>query len=246
MSLLKSSSNTKLDEVLGEECKDLPGVVLVRCHRLVKHLYKETEEPRRRIRFQLKKNSFRLLVSLLAVVWQLYWFSAYYIHDNAADSVAVGCEKVDGRKLTIPSSFSIDDDNLDADESLVLVGNTSLDSSGLGYCSRTGGPKWKNHANYNHQHQRSPSSPPEDDYQLEDNQSEVILWPKVSTLLEIMWKVFMLLKLICLMAFFEMLRLLDTIWTSLAKGDDDDDEARKNAKKSPVDVRYIERNRGYK
>lgn len=245
MSLLKSSSNTKLDDVLGEEFKDLPGVVLVRCSQLVKQLYKETEEPRRRIHFQMKKNSFRLLVSLLAVIWQLYWFSAYYIHDNSTTSITFACEQAD-RKISAPSSKASFSENLmrfdkdyDEDESLVHIGNTSLDSTGLVYCPRTSRHNWKQYAHYNH---KPYAYRPEDSHMP---QSEIYVWPKpVSTVLDVIWKLFMLIKLICLMVFFEMLRLLDTIWKSLVK--EDEDETKKNAKKSPVDVRYIERNRGYK
>ena len=235
LSLLKNS-NDKLNDIIVDDCKDLPGLLASKAHHLAKQWYDQTEDHRRRLWFHLRKNWIRLLLSAMVLMAQFLWFTSNF---------------------TVQSNTEPHQQQQPHHHSDLVVSNSP--QSDLQKQSDQQVESWhlldygvleNNHSDNDQQDQAMMIASFDANFVEQDNNplpsqhhSRPSLWSWVGALL---WKAFFLCKLAFIMLCFELVRLSDTVVNVIRQINDEEDEKQRASPKSPVDTRYIERNRGYK
>ncbi|KAI2798724.1 hypothetical protein BLOT_010702 [Blomia tropicalis] len=231
MSLLKNS-NEKLNDIgiIAEDCKELPVLLMSKAQILVKQLFEQTEDHRRRLVFHLQKNWLRLMLSMIVLIVQFTWFTVSFPVDlnSPIEYNTMTIAPCNSDSLASSISFS-SESHLTMSERHYMLDYLSNDST--------------NHSIDDHENEQK-----EDQCINESNRTTTTttMWTTLTWIMAIMWKLFLLIKLALIMLCFELIRLSDTVVNVIRQINDEEDERLRSPPKSPVDTGYIERNRGYK
>lgn len=240
MSLLKNS-NEKLNDMLVDNCQDLPGLLANKAHVIAKHWYQQTEDHRRRLCNHLQKNWLRLLLSAIVLTVQFAWFISNFVELILFKETKMCFQNVNPVSDLIVPVF---------ESEFVTVSNEkmphSLSQRLLEYDPPLGSQNIDDDQASKVDCDPSTASNYKEKKLFESNDHNSRHLSFSFRLSALLWKALFLCKLALIMLFFELFRLLDTVVNVIRQINDEEDEKNRSPPKSPVDTGYIERNRGYK
>lgn len=260
----------------GEEChlNKEPSIAIINgFYQSIKFwLSVSTEQHRKQLSAQIKKNWLRLCISIMVVVVQFLWFASYYLGLNTADTysrllmqqLATTTNTKTGH--TGANSVSIIKSNENMPTKSNLIYPYSMVDSLIINMNAT--PDNENDKNNNNKNSLNANGKSNDINLINDNNNEKILDPmklihmdKESLYCETLsskiaiiehehwpsfiWRLLLGIKLAFIMLGLELVRLFDTVLEIFRHPKQPSSEDEKN-RKSFIDLSYIERNRGYK
>lgn len=281
MSLLTcGSSMDKLNELTtnpttdnGEDChldKEPSIAIMNGFYESIKFwLSVSTEQYRKQLSAQIKKNWLRLCISIMVVVVQFLWFASYYLGLNTADTysrllmqqVTTSTNTKTGHTGANSASIIKSDENMPTKNNLIYS-YPMVDSLIINMNATSDSENDKNNNNKNSLNANGKSN------DINDNNNEKILDPiklihmdkelpyceALSSKLAMIehehwpsfiWRLLLGIKLAFIMLGLELVRLFDTVLEIFRHPKQPNSDDEKN-RKSFIDLSYIERNRGYK